>query len=307
MERGPTSDHAVLPDVRGQVRLKDAALTKPQSREKNASKKLERNTHNLGFRLAVDAAAAGCAGSLVAPVIAVIDRGIIENASGRNSLLSSVTSSFKQMMLRPHHFLVSRPFRLIFALYGGTYLTANTIDTASSTISNKKASTTTSGSAKFLATSFVNTSVCFYKDAQFVRAFGPVNCVPRPIPLPSYVLFGLRDSLTILASFNLPPLLAPHLPISQAFEKSAFTKISAAQFIAPAGIQLISTPLHLLGLDLYNRGLRDVTPAERWRKVRQDWFKSSIARMCRIVPAFGVGGIVNMKVRSRLMHNLERP
>jgi hypothetical protein len=55
---------------------------------------------------------------------------------------------------------------------------------------------------------------------------------------------------------------------------------------------------------LYNRdgvvGSRD-----RLAKVRVDWLKSSFARMARIVPAFGVGGVVNTGVRRSLMGRLE--
>ena len=73
-----------------------------------------------------------------------------------------------------------------------------------------------------------------------------------------------------------------------------------AQFLAPAGIQLVSTPLHLWGLDLYNRpdgaGWRT-----RVKKVGRDWLGSSLARMGRVVPAFGVGGVVNGGVRRRMM------
>ncbi|KAJ3507518.1 hypothetical protein NM208_g15950 [Fusarium decemcellulare] len=75
-------------------------------------------------------------------------------------------------------------------------------------------------------------------------------------------------------------------------------------------IQFISTPLHLLGLDLYNRPASGpagavVTMRDRWDLIRRNWFISSIARICRIVPAFGVGGVVNMKVRKNLMSKLE--
>ena len=58
---------------------------------------------------------------------------------------------------------------------------------------------------------------------------------------------------------------------------------------------MFSTPLHLWGLDLYNRpGIR-VT--ERVKRVVRDWGSSSVARMCRIVPAFGVGGVINGGMR----------
>jgi len=123
------------------------------------------------------------------------------------------------------------------------------------------------------------------------------------VPPVTYALFAIRDGLTVFASFNLPPLLAPSLPLSQATEKYV-SRTSAAQFIAPAAIQLISTPFHLLGLDLYNRN--GGTPfSDRMQKVRVDWFKSSVARMCRIIPAFGVGGVVNNGMRAKFMKGLE--
>ena len=78
---------------------------------------------------------------------------------------------------------------------------------------------------------------------------------------------------------------------------------SVAQFLSPAAVQLVSTPLHLLGLDLYNR--QGVSGGERLTRVVRDWMKSSLARMGRIIPAFGVGGVVNTKVRRGLMERLE--
>lgn len=39
--------------------------------------------------------------------------------------------------------------------------------------------------------------------------------------------------------------------------------------------------------------------------VRGTWGVSCLARMGRIVPAFGVGGVVNMRVRRGLMGRLD--
>jgi hypothetical protein len=81
---------------------------------------------------------------------------------------------------------------------------------------------------------------------------------------------------------------------------------SAAQFVTPAAVQLVSTPLHLLGLDLYNRpNVAAGGPDGRMSRVLRDWAKSAAARMCRIIPAFGVGGVVNTKVRKGFMGNIE--
>ena len=127
------------------------------------------------------------------------------------------------------------------------------------------------------------------------------------VPGTTYALFAVRDMLTIFASFNLPPLLAPMMPVSEGMEKYV-SKMSTAQFLAPAAVQIVSTPLHLLGLDLYNRpnkGTRDVSVASRMAKVVKDWAPSCAFRIARIVPAFGVGGVVNTNVRKRLLGKLE--
>lgn len=215
--------------------------------------------------------------------------------------MQSIRAGLSSLLFRPHRFLTSSPFLVILSVYGGTYLMANTVDTVKSTTSGKPASTTTSGPTKFVATSAANLSLGLYKDSRFAKLFGTVS--PRPVPPATYALWAVRDCLTIFASFNLPPVLAPSLPIPGALEAHV-SRASAAQFLAPAAIQLLSTPFHLLGLDLYNRH-GDTRFRDRLAKVRVDWLMSSLARMCRIVPAFGVGGVVNNGIRKRAMAALE--
>jgi hypothetical protein len=192
-------------------------------------------------------------------------------------------------------------------LYGGTYLTANTLDTTTATVQNRPATHVTSGTAKFAASSAANVGLCIYKDQVFVRLFGPKGVAPRPVGMASYALFTLRDCMTIFASFNVPPILGPW--VNSKMSEDMAKKVSGltiAQFCAPAAVQLVSTPLHLLGLDLYNRpGARPVVSwGERWAAVRKNWAISAAARICRIVPAFGIGGVVNTKVRRSLMERL---
>jgi hypothetical protein len=99
--------------------------------------------------------------------------------------------------------------------------------------------------------------------------------------------------------------------------------MNTAQFVAPAAIQLVSTPIHLLGLDLYNRQ-GHLGFGERYARVVRDWGVSALARMGRIIvsstscprydyqeltetnqPAFGVGGVVNANMRKNLMTKIE--
>ena len=230
----------------------------------------------------------------------------MENASGRSTLAESIKTSLRTLITRPHTMLFSRPVALIFMLYGGTYLTANTLDTASSTVRGKPATFVSAGTDKFAASSAANVGLCIYKEQAYVKLFGPGG-PPRPVTLPTYGLFALRDCLTIFASFNVPPLLGPL--VSERLSAEMRRKVSGetiAQFAAPAAVQLFSTPIHLLGLDIYNRpsGVGGISWADRWSLVRKNWLISCAARICRIVPAFGLGGTVNMKVRRNLMERL---
>jgi hypothetical protein len=170
----------------------------------------------------------------------------------------------------------------------------------------KPANTQTAGPAKFIATSGVNMGLSLYKDSQFTRMFGALNSGPtRAVRPVTYALFAFRDSLTIFASFNVPPLLAPHLPMHYlpGMLRKSIDSASAAQFIAPAAVQIFSTPIHLLGLDIYNRPAAKLH--ERFGTIRSLWGYSCLARMGRIIPAFGFGGVVNSRVRSRFMAPLE--
>ncbi|KAK4224339.1 hypothetical protein QBC38DRAFT_485734 [Podospora fimiseda] len=221
----------------------------------------------------------------------------METASGRSP---SLLHSFRRNLFSLKSFSPSRPFRLVFGLYGGTYLTANILDTIISWADDsetKDATHVSSGPAKFLVSSTANISLCIYKDSCFVKMFGTGPA--RPVGLGSYLLFAGRDCMTIFASFNLPPLLGPKISEKFGVKDGGMW----AQFLAPAACQVFSTPVHLLGLDFYNRegkkGIKD-----RWGVVRRNWMGSTVARVCRILPAFGVGGVVNSGVRRELMGRL---
>lgn len=245
------------------------------------------------------------------------------------------------MITKPASFFFGTPFLLIYTLYSSTYLTANAIDTLTSTVRNQSCSTVTPGPAKFISTTTVNMAICVYKDARFTKIFGakpppknssqisfnpstyasasnpksfhpsiPRQTAPAPVPatpkIPkiSYTLFCLRDSVTIFASFNVPPLIAPSIP--DFLVSTPGSKAALAQFACPALMQFLSTPMHLLGLDLYNRQPKGGLPwTDRVARVRRDYVPSCFARMGKIVPAYGVGGVVNVRMRARLMQGLE--
>ncbi|KAJ6180352.1 hypothetical protein N7519_010813 [Penicillium mononematosum] len=295
------------------------------------------NTKDLGKRLGVDVASAATAGVLTCPLITIIDRAIMEKASKGFPIGQTINNCLRSMVARPSGFFFSTPFILIYTLYTSTYLTANAIDTLKSTTHNEPYNAIDTGLPKFFATTIVNMTICVYKDARFAKMFGAspsesparnstinTNLVARKyssalraplppsapsaptlqIPKVSYGLFCLRDSITIWASFNIPALIAPSVPDFLA--SSSTMKSSIAQFACPAAMQFASTPMHLLGLDLYNRqpagGLRWT---ERVARIRRDYVPSCFARMGKIVPAYGVGGVVNVRMRDSLMKRVE--
>jgi hypothetical protein len=268
------------------------------------------------------------------------NRAIIEKASKGFPIQNTIKSCLKSMISKPSSFFLGTPFVLIYTLYSSTYLTANAIDTITSTYRNQPYDTVTPGPAKFISTTTVNMAICVYKDARFAKIFGaqqqpqpqpqsqpqqqmqrypfpkstqhtslrpppppqPAASGPK-IPLTSYTLFCLRDSVTIFASFNVPPLIAPSIP--DFIASTPAMKAAVAQFSCPALMQFFSTPMHLLGLDLYNRQpVGGLSAGERIARIRRDYVPSCFARMGKIVPAYGVGGVVNVRLRAVLMDKL---
>ncbi|KAF3149397.1 hypothetical protein TWF569_005036 [Orbilia oligospora] len=231
--------------------------------------------------------------------ICMIDKSIIENASGKRRLTASIRDSIAQLVTKPQAFFLSRTFGLVAMVYAGTYIVANTTDTfIAYKKGNEGITEVTAGTAKFAGTSSTNILLTLVKDRNFARMFG--NGISKPIPLPTYALFCARDCLTILFSFNIPPVLSQVLPDNV----GGLSSLSTAQVLAPAGCQFLSTPLHLLGLDLYNRGAK-LGVKDRFQAVSANYLKSSLARICRIVPAFGIGGVLNSKCRYGMMKNIE--
>src|SRR5688500_16643580 len=105
-------------------------------------------------RLAADTIAAACASAIVSPLITIIDRSIVENASGAKTLVFSLRSGAVNMVVQPFDFLRSRAFGLVWGLYFLTYLTANVVETVCS------AYQTDSAIPKMLTVAPLNVALC---------------------------------------------------------------------------------------------------------------------------------------------------
>jgi len=224
-----------------------------------------------------------------------VPRAVVESATKNEPLLKAMRSSFLSIMGRPYRFFANPAFRPMLLLYGGTYLAANVSDTFHSLSEDLPAQHTDSNMTKLCAVTVVNLGLSLYKDAQFAKNFGPPSALA--IPLISYIPFVIRDCVTLSASFYLPAKLAPSLP--EAWDRY-MGRTTMAQLTAPALSQWVATPLHLLALDLHARRAR-LPAGERVKTVVRLWPSSSTARMCRVIPAYGFGAVVNNKMRAYLM------
>lgn len=264
-----------------------------------------------------------------APVSPFTDthRLVVEKSSHNQPLLPAFRRHLWASITQPATFLTSRPSLLVWSLYAATFATANATETVLER-AYPHVDQAIAGLTTFLSTFVVNSSVGIWKDIKFAQLFGhkhttppnptpsnaPSNTSPpsqskilrsvsRSIPMSTYSAFLIRDGLTIFGSFSLPAMISASIPDSVA--SAGYLKILIAQLAIPASIQLISTPIHLLGLDLYNRPTALPAP-DRFSRVSRDWIGASLTRMCRIIPAFGLGGFVNTEGRAYLHDKLRR-
>ncbi|KAI8876179.1 hypothetical protein K501DRAFT_201020 [Backusella circina FSU 941] len=238
----------------------------------------------------VDLFAAISSSAMVSPFIAIVDRSIIENLNGKRPLIEGLKFGARTILSQPFQFAGSAQFRLVLGLYFATYSTANIVDT---TCEQYGINQSTTSLYKFLATTIFNMGLCIYKDKEFTRMFGTASVI-HSVPKLSYFMFAMRDALTIAASFTLPVYLANFLQTHDWISTKETARVTA-QIVSPAAVQFFSTPIHLYALDLYNRPV--VSQCMRFSLIKKEYVKSTFARVSRIGPAFGFGGVGNTYIR----------
>ena len=231
----------------------------------------------------------------MAPFISIIDKAIFSNASGKEPLGKSLIHGFKTLLTRPIYFIKQPSFLLIYGVYSGTYIVANVIQSLCDHWHTPWQMVSHSIQyihlPKFIGTSITNVGLSVAKDLYFTRTFGVGP--PKIVPPLSYSLYTFRDSVTIFASFNLPPIVSNGLQTH--FSLSHTYSDTLAQLITPCAAQIITTPFHLLGMDVYNRPI--AASSQRMSFIGKEVVKTTLARIGRIFPAYGIGGVINKKLR----------
>ncbi|KAI8803275.1 hypothetical protein BJ742DRAFT_829997 [Cladochytrium replicatum] len=242
----------------------------------------------LGTHLGMEFVAAGLSAASVSPFISIIDKAIFSNASGREHLLPGLFSGFKTLVTSPVTFVRQPSFLIVFGTYHFTYTVAN----FTQTICDHNLRPWFY--PKFIATSVANVSASLGKDIYFTKAFAKPGAPSRAVPLASYLLYTSRDTMTIYGSFNLPGMFSNYVQ-SQGLVKDPHSAETLAQLVTPLAVQFVSCPLHLTGMDLYNRP--GVTVGHRLEFIRKEYLGTALARCARIFPAYGIGGVLNTHLR----------
>jgi len=228
------------------------------------------------------------------PFIMTIDKAVTLAASGQKTLAKALVTGFKDIALRPHQVVRGVAIWMVWGVYGVTYTAANLIDVFSE---RKDFNTTQHSSIKLVGTTGVNMTASIAKDVAFAKMFGAkqaVGAVKRSVPFSTYGVFLGRDVLTISAGFIVPPLVAKGFVAG--FDMEPKTADKVAQLVSPMGMQLICTPLHLLGLNMYNDP--KATMKQRAAGVWRTCPESTGVRMFRFLFAYGFGGICNTELKA---------
>jgi len=282
---------------------------------------------SLTFKLAGDVVVGTGVTFLMAPFLSIVDKAIAQRASGTHTLMRSCVESAHAMVTNPVAYARNPAFLYVWAVYAATYTTANSLKTIvehcehNSKNNNNQRSVTLSLNRRhqeqhpeqdaysmgklgiFLGTSFANSGASVMKDRAFCHLYSAdaASAVARTVPMASYGLWMSRDLIGVGSSFVLPDLLARKLSSPSATTEEQKRNRDMSQFCVPIATQFVAGPLHLLGLDLFNRPLQDMSFRQRLLE-RSAFLVNGYAavvgaRIARIIPGYGFGGVLNTKFR----------
>ena len=243
------------------------------------------------------AVAAACSSTAVAPFLMCVDRAVVAAAAGTapgGSLFRAIAGVAGEFVTKPRVAFAQPALWMVAGVYGGTYLAKNVSDVC---IERRGLSESHKGAAaaKFAATTACNMGGSILKDAAFARLYGSAVAAVVLVPPASYTLFAARDCLTIGGAFVLPDALAT--AVTRATGAGRETAANVSQLVSPPLMQVLCTPMHLLSLSLINDP--GATAAVRLARLRVATPATLLARSLRMLPAYGVGGILNATLVAR--------
>lgn len=253
------------------------------------------NTHHFvedaWHRAPKELLCAATASALVSPIVSIIDKCLAQELSGTKQLMKAIGIAGKDMVRNPRTFFGGLSFRLTFAVYFGTYATANLSELILDMQQVKDTEIRKEG--KVAASGAANIGLLAWRDSIFAQTFGKgAQC---DTPLRTLGFFAIRDMSTMFATFYVAPEAADYLVEKHGVEHNIAELGCALSF--PAAMQVLTAPFHIHAMDYYANPSSSITSQERWAVVKKDFATVSFARGFRILPAFGLGSFGNNKFR----------
>lgn len=264
---------------------------------------------------------------LVAPVIAVVDCGIIMTTLGNGKTVrQNLVEGGKLLLTRPRSFF-GNPFwvkstALCWMVYAGTYAATNV---ATSTTEMKGLTSEEAKNFKLPSALVSNVGLTIIKDITLIKLIAEYvtqhatesGADPATVqkkleearklrtPYLSRGAFFCRDMLTMMAAFYLGDKAASYLFENYLHDYcSKRTSRQFSNFMLPAALQPVSTVFHLFGL---NYAKNPAMKASDFQTVlARDYTGSVGARICRIVPAVSIGNNINIALRDFAYRQAER-
>lgn len=212
--------------------------------------------------------------TLISPCMMVIDLTLHR----RHQHTEPVTTSFFHTLrdLRMGRLPLVRPLLAIHGVYFLTFGMANLTEYYQCSSLTRMGLTTA-----------VNVVSMSYKDRLYASLYGTTTISPR-LPWTSRVLSTTGALVTMYAQFlQQKPL--EHRMTERGISSTIAPFLSSA--ITCALAQIVSTPLHLLSIDLYRYPTH--SPIIRLQRIAHAYMAVCTGRMLRILPAFGGGGYLN--------------
>jgi len=242
---------------------------------------------NRAKLVAGDLVSAVLAALIVTPLTMIVDVAVTKAASGDMTVPAALVAGVLEWVTSPVAILKTAAFKLCLFVYVCTYAGANLAD-AISTLYLRISPVL----PKLVTATLANMFSCMYKDARLAQILGK-SADPRPFPMAGYVLFLLRDILANGGGFTFPPMVAPRL--ESRLGKRAKT---VSQLLVPAAINLVTAPLHLLALSLYNSPSK--TPMGHLAAIAATYVGVTSLRILKGFAAYGLGGVSNTALRAKL-------
>ncbi len=237
-------------------------------------------------RILYETVAATVASVLVSPLVSIIDQSIVKRVTTEAPLGRVMMDEFKFMVQKPRAFASSPTFVMTVIVYWGTYMAANLSQVFADYASIQQKKTT-----KVLGATVANVSLLAWRDSRMVRLFGVGN---PTVPQVTRVLFGVRDFSTMMATFYAAPAVARHISMTHGTHRPS-TELMCA-LVIPTVVQAITSPIHMIAIDLSNRP----NATDRIARMVSEYRSVTFGRCLRILPAFGLGSRTNTILREKL-------